>query len=102
MIQAHEEGKHVHLNEIRARISKQYGYSGVPRLVDIISAIPDDFKKALLPNLRARPIRTASGVSTQLLPIYRVLTLWPDSSGRSYVQTAQMPSHRDDWQYMRV
>jgi elongator complex protein 3 len=31
--------------------------------VDIISAIPDDYKKALLPKLRARPIRTASGVS---------------------------------------
>jgi elongator complex protein 3 len=35
----------------------------VPRLVDIISAIPDDYKKALLPRLKARPIRTASGVS---------------------------------------
>jgi elongator complex protein 3 len=31
--------------------------------VDIISAIPDEYKKALLPKLRARPIRTASGVS---------------------------------------
>ena len=54
LIQAHEEGKTVHLNEIRARISKQCGYSGVPRLVDIISAIPDDYKKALLPNLLHR------------------------------------------------
>ena len=62
LIQAHDEGKIVHLNEIRARLSKQHGYSGVPRLVDIISAIPEENKKALLPNLRARPIRTASGV----------------------------------------
>ena len=31
--------------------------------MDIISAIPDDYKKALLPKLKARPIRTASGVS---------------------------------------
>jgi elongator complex protein 3 len=34
----------------------------VPRLVDIISAIPEEYKKALLPKLKARPIRTASGV----------------------------------------
>ncbi len=30
--------------------------------MDIISAIPDEYKKALLPKLKARPIRTASGV----------------------------------------
>ena len=30
--------------------------------MDIISAIPDDYKKALLPKLKARPVRTASGV----------------------------------------
>jgi elongator complex protein 3 len=63
LIEAHEEGKNVHLNEVRSRISKKYGYAGVPRLVDIISAVPDDYKKVLLPKLKARPIRTASGVS---------------------------------------
>lgn len=47
-------------------MSKKYGFGGVPRLVDIISAIPDDYKKALLPKLKARPIRTASGVSCRL------------------------------------
>lgn len=52
----------VSLNEIRARVSKKFAFGGVPRLVDIISAIPDDYKKALLPRLKARPIRTASGV----------------------------------------
>jgi len=50
------------LNEIRSKISKKFAFGGVPRLVDIISAIPDDYKKALLPKLKARPIRTASGV----------------------------------------
>ncbi|KAF8136657.1 histone acetyltransferase ELP3 [Boletus edulis] len=54
----------VSLNELRAKMSKKFGFGGVPRLVDIISAIPDDYKKALLPKLRARPIRTASGVGT--------------------------------------
>lgn len=63
LIKAHDANESVSLNEIRARISKKYAFGGVPRLVDIISAIPDEYKKALLPKLKARPIRTASGVS---------------------------------------
>lgn len=35
----------------------------VPRLVDIISAVPQEVKDILLPKLRAKPVRTASGVS---------------------------------------
>ena len=56
----------VSLNELRAKMSKKFGFGGVPRLVDIISAIPDEYKKALLPKLKARPIRTASGVHVHL------------------------------------
>lgn len=62
LIKAHDANQTVSLNELRAKMSKKYGFGGVPRLVDIISAIPDDYKKALLPKLKARPIRTASGV----------------------------------------
>ncbi|KAG5350512.1 Elongator subunit, partial [Termitomyces sp. Mn162] len=85
LIKAHDENKAVSLNEIRARISKKFGFGGQPRLVDIISAIPDDYKKALLPNLKARPIRTASGVNHS-----------------SHVQATSMSSHRDDWEYLCV
>lgn len=63
LINAYDEGKSASLNEIRNKVSKKHSFMGVPRLVDIISAIPDEYKKALLPKLRARPIRTASGVS---------------------------------------
>jgi elongator complex protein 3 len=63
LITAHDGNQSVSLNEIRSRLSKKFGYAGQPRLVDIISAVPDDYKKALLPKLKARPIRTASGVS---------------------------------------
>lgn len=62
LVKAHDANQTVSLNELRAKMSKKHGFGGVPRLVDIISAIPDDYKKALLPKLRARPIRTASGV----------------------------------------
>jgi hypothetical protein len=67
LIKAHEAGQTVSLNEIRNKWSKKFNYGGVPRLVDIISAVPDEYKKALLPTLKARPIRTASGVGGSFL-----------------------------------
>ena len=66
LIKAHNAGESVSLNELRNKFSKKYGYSGVPRLVDIISAIPDEYKKDLLPKLKARPVRTASGVNIRI------------------------------------
>lgn len=35
----------------------------MPKLVDIISAIPESYKKKLLPILKAKPVRTASGIA---------------------------------------
>lgn len=63
LLQAHEEKKDVNLNRMKSRISSKYGLESSPRLVDIIAAVPQDAKKILLPKLRAKPIRTASGVS---------------------------------------
>ena len=103
LIKAYDSGQSVSLNEVRAKISKKHGYGGVPRLVDIISAIPDDYKKALLPKLRARPIRTASGVCFALTILQFTLpTLSIDCRGRSYVQASPMPAHSYDGQHLRV
>jgi hypothetical protein len=74
LIKAHDANETISLNELRARMSKKFGFGGVPRLVDIISAIPDDYKKALLPKLKARPIRTASGASQFASVIDKTLT----------------------------
>ncbi|KAG8919001.1 hypothetical protein FRC01_001026, partial [Tulasnella sp. 417] len=61
LIKDHEQNKPSNLNEIRNKMAKKHGFNGFPRLVDIISAVPEEYKKALLPKLKARPIRTASG-----------------------------------------
>ncbi|CAG2057535.1 unnamed protein product [Timema podura] len=63
LLYAHEIGKDVNLNKMKTRISSKYGLETSPRLVDIIAALPTDHKKTLLPKLKAKPIRTASGVS---------------------------------------
>ncbi|KAF8425005.1 hypothetical protein L210DRAFT_3615084 [Boletus edulis BED1] len=54
LIRSHDANESVSLNELRAKMSKKFGFGGVPRLVDIISTPP---------KLRARPIRTASGIA---------------------------------------
>jgi len=63
LLKAHEEGKDVNLNRMKTRIASKYGLETSPRLVDIIAAVPSDHKKILLPKLRAKPIRTASGIA---------------------------------------
>ncbi|KAI8866001.1 elongator complex protein 3 [Ramicandelaber brevisporus] len=63
LITLQKEGKPAHLNEIKVRVSRQNRLSSLPRLVDIIAAIPEQWKSQLLPRLKAKPIRTASGVA---------------------------------------
>lgn len=63
LLKADEAKKDVNLNRMKSLISSKYGLDSSPRLVDIIAAVPQDAKKILLPKLRAKPIRTASGVS---------------------------------------
>ncbi|XP_034252397.1 elongator complex protein 3 [Thrips palmi] len=60
---AHNESRDVDLNRLKTRIASKYGLESSPRLVDIIAAVPLESKKTLLPKLRAKPIRTASGIA---------------------------------------
>lgn len=66
LITAHEKKQDVNLNKLKSAVSRKYGLSSQPRLVDIIAAVPANYKKTLLPKLKAKPVRTASGVSNML------------------------------------
>lgn len=63
LLKSHDESKDVNLNRLKTRIASKYGLDSSPRLVDIIAAVPHEAKKILLPKLKAKPVRTASGVS---------------------------------------
>ena len=63
LVTANEEGRDVQLNSLKSRISSRYGLESSPRLVDIIAAVPHEHKKTLLPKLKAKPVRTASGIA---------------------------------------
>ncbi|KAI5450151.1 Elongator subunit [Naganishia albida] len=55
--------KEINLNALRKQYGKKYKMKGVPRLVDILSAVPEEWRDRLRGALRAKPVRTASGVA---------------------------------------
>jgi elongator complex protein 3 len=63
LIEAHDSGKDVNLNKLKGEIARKNNLSTQPRLVDIIAAVPSSHRKALLPKLKAKPVRTASGIA---------------------------------------
>ncbi|CAJ1077204.1 elongator complex protein 3 [Xyrichtys novacula] len=63
LVDAHEEGKDINLNKVKTKTSAKYGLEAQPRLVDIIAAVPPKYRRALVPKLKAKPIRTASGIA---------------------------------------
>ena len=67
LIEAHEQGKDIDLNKVKTRTAAKYGLSAQPRLVGIIAAVPPQYRKVLVPKLKAKPIRTASGVSERFI-----------------------------------
>ena len=40
-----QEGKDVNLNRSKTRLASKYGLETSPRLVDIIAAVPSEYKK---------------------------------------------------------
>lgn len=62
LIDSLKTSKEINLNGLITKNSKKYKLKAQPRLTDVINSIPDQYKKYLLPKLKAKPVRTASGV----------------------------------------
>eukprot|EP01028_Stygiella_incarcerata_P010798 TRINITY_DN5781_c0_g1_i1.p1 TRINITY_DN5781_c0_g1~~TRINITY_DN5781_c0_g1_i1.p1 ORF type:complete len:549 (+),score=119.85 TRINITY_DN5781_c0_g1_i1:228-1874(+) len=62
IVQAHRSGKDVDVTKLKSEIAHRHGASQVPRLADIIAALPEEYKEELLPKLKCKPVRTASGI----------------------------------------
>ena len=63
LISAYDAQETVDLTRIRKEACKTYKLPSAPRIVDIISAIPREYKSKILPYLRSKPVRTASGIA---------------------------------------
>jgi len=57
-----DAGKSVNLKKIKYAVSQRNGLGKTPKLVEIIAAIPENYKEKLS-FLKAKPIRTASGIA---------------------------------------
>ncbi|CAK9439137.1 uncharacterized protein LODBEIA_P33610 [Lodderomyces beijingensis] len=58
-----KSSRDINLNGLIIRYAKKHKLKSQPRLTDIISSIPDQYKKYLIPKLKAKPVRTASGIA---------------------------------------
>ncbi len=63
LLEASDRNETVDLNKLKCQTAAKYGLPVQPRLTDIISAVPAQHRKLLLPKLRAKPVRTASGIA---------------------------------------
>lgn len=63
MAERSRRGETVDLNALKSAACRKYGLSRAPKLVEMIAAVPEADRAALLPRLRAKPVRTASGIA---------------------------------------
>ena len=53
----------LNLNSLISQMAKKHRLSNQPSLTSIIAAVPEHYKKYILPKLIAKPIRTSSGIA---------------------------------------
>lgn len=63
LIRAHDSGKTVNLTKLKKEASRRHGLSEFPKQVDILAAVPSSHRQGLAPLLKAKPVRTASGIA---------------------------------------
>ena len=63
LIQSYEAGASLNLTQLKGRASKQFHLRGIPRMSDILQALPLHYRSKLWPYLLTKPVRTASGVA---------------------------------------
>lgn len=60
---SHTPGRDINLNNLKSNICYKYSLARAVKLVEILGAIPEEHRPSLLPQLKAKPVRTASGIA---------------------------------------
>ena len=63
ILRAYDAGEALNLTKLKGQSARKYGLKGIPKIAHVISAIPHTHRDELLPYLRQKPVRTASGVA---------------------------------------
>lgn len=96
--------KDINLNKLRGNISKKHALPTQPPLTAIIAAVPEHYKKYILPKLIAKPIRTllpsGDGLRVRTNSVCRNI-VWYRSRGR-HVQASPLPSYRIHRKHLRL
>ncbi len=51
------------MSKLKTQVSAKNKLARMPKIVDILAALPESHKDTLAPFLKAKPVRTASGVA---------------------------------------
>ena len=54
---------HCNISRLKQELAAKYGLSTIPKLRELIAALPEEFRDRLTPFLRTKPVRSASGVA---------------------------------------
>jgi elongator complex protein 3 len=49
--------------KIKGEYARKNGLNGTPKMTDLMAAIPEKYKNTLIPFLKVKPVRTASGIA---------------------------------------
>mmetsp|Transcript_9347 Transcript_9347/g.34619 ORF Transcript_9347/g.34619 Transcript_9347/m.34619 type:complete len:548 (-) Transcript_9347:48-1691(-) len=63
LIQLYNQQKPININLIQKNAARKHKMAGAIKVVDVIAALPDEYKKKLIPYLKVKPVRTASGIA---------------------------------------
>lgn len=63
LMKAYDERAAVNVNKLKQAVAAKYGLPATPKLIELIAALPEDYRDKLAPYLRAKPVRSASGVA---------------------------------------
>eukprot|EP00286_Rhodomonas_abbreviata_P027741 CAMPEP_0181298376 /NCGR_PEP_ID=MMETSP1101-20121128/5747_1 /TAXON_ID=46948 /ORGANISM="Rhodomonas abbreviata, Strain Caron Lab Isolate" /LENGTH=579 /DNA_ID=CAMNT_0023403389 /DNA_START=26 /DNA_END=1762 /DNA_ORIENTATION=- len=63
LLTAYKQGRKVNLIKLKQTAAKKNGMQGIPKLTQIIAGVPEQYRKQLVPILKAKPVRTASGIA---------------------------------------
>lgn len=63
LIQAYDAGESLNFTKVKGLAAKKYKLTGIPKVADILQALPITYRSKLWPYLQTKPVRTASGVA---------------------------------------
>ena len=63
LIKAYDAGDTLNFTKLKGTAAKKYRLQGIPKLADILQALPIAYRAKLWPFLQTKPVRTASGVA---------------------------------------